>query len=238
MAALRSVTSCYRLLRNSARVLLSSRKPAVHKPGKWTNILYTSIASLAVGGGLCAIPFRQQVENLSHDSLIKRAASLATDSSSTFLSQTTLALIDAITEYSKAVHTLVALQKRYLDSLGKLTPAEEDTIWQVIIGQRSEVNDRQDECKRFESTWMSAVKLCETAAEAAYSSGAEHACITVRTNVQLALTQVEEAQKLSADADKKLAETKVMEVERVARHAVSSENSDEEDVPEAYLRED
>lgn len=42
-----------------------------------------------------------QVENLSHDSLIKRAASLATDSSSTFLSQTTLALIDAITEYSK-----------------------------------------------------------------------------------------------------------------------------------------
>ncbi|KAL7400476.1 hypothetical protein ABVT39_012803 [Epinephelus coioides] len=184
------------------------------------------------------LPSPQQVENLSHDSLIKRAASLATDSSSTFLSQTTLALIDSITEYSKAVHTLVALQKRYLDSLGKLTPAEEDTIWQVIIGQRSEVNDRQDECKRFESTWMSAVKLCETAAEAAYSSGAEHACITVRTNVQLALTQVEEAQKLSADADKKLAETKVMEVERVAQHAVSSENSDEEDVPEAYLRED
>lgn len=42
----------------------------------------------------------QQVE-LSHDSLIKRAASLATDSSSTFLSQARLALIDAITEYSK-----------------------------------------------------------------------------------------------------------------------------------------
>ncbi|XP_042343369.1 diablo homolog, mitochondrial-like [Plectropomus leopardus] len=236
MAALRSATTCFRLLRSSARVLF--RIPAVHKPGKWTNILYKSIASLTVGGGLCAVPFKQ-VENLSHDSLIRRAASLVTDSSSTFLSQTTLGLIDAITEYSKAVHTLIALQRRYLDSIGKLTPAEEDTIWQVIIGQRSEVNDRQDECKRFESTWMSAVKLCETAAEAAYSSGAEHACITVRTNIQVALSQVEEAQKLSADADKKLAEAKVMEIERVAQYAASLENnSDEEEVPEAYLRED
>ncbi|XP_068571413.1 diablo IAP-binding mitochondrial protein-like [Cebidichthys violaceus] len=238
MAALRRVTTCFRLLRRSAPVLFSSGKPAVRKAVKWTNILYTGIASLTVGGGLCAIPFKQ-VENLSHDSMIRRAASLVTDSSNTFLSQTTLALIDAITEYSQAVHTLIALQRRYLQSLGNLTPAEEDTIWQVIIGQRSEVSDRQDECKRFESTWVTAVKLCETAAEAAITSGAEHAAITARTNIQLAQTQVEEALKLSVDTDKKLAETKVMEVERVTRHVASLHNSgDEEEVPEAYLRED
>ncbi|KAF1394256.1 hypothetical protein PFLUV_G00024650 [Perca fluviatilis] len=237
MAALGRVTTCFRLLRSSARVLFSSRKPAVHKAGKWTNILCTGIASLTVGCGLCAIPFGQ-VENLSHDSLIRRAASLVTDSSSSFLSQTTLALIDAITEYSKAVHTLIALQKRYLDSLEKLTPAEEDTIWQVIIGQRLEVSDKRDECMRFELNWVNAVKLCETAAEAAYISGAEHASITVRTNIQVAQSQVEEAQKLSVDADAKLTETKVMEVERVSQYVASLENSDEEEVPEAYLRED
>ncbi|KAM8768275.1 diablo IAP-binding mitochondrial protein-like [Acanthopagrus schlegelii] len=238
MAALWRVTTYLRLLRTSARVLLSSRKPAVNKPGKWRNLLYTGVASFAVGGGLCAIPFRQ-VENLSHDSLIKRAASLVTDSSSTFLSQATLALVDAITEYSKAVHTLISLQKRYLDSLGRLSPAEEDTIWQVIIGQRAQVNDRQDECKRFESTWINAVKLCETAAEAAYTSGAEHASVTMRTNIQVALSQVEEVQKLSTDAEKKLAETKVMEVERMAQYTASLQNtSDDEEVPEAYLRED
>lgn len=39
----------------------------------------------------------------------------------------------------QAVHTLIALQKQYLESLGKLTPAEEDKIWQVIVGQRAEV---------------------------------------------------------------------------------------------------
>lgn len=42
-----------------------------------------------------------QADQLSHDSLIKRAASLVTDSSTTLLSQATLALIDAITDYSK-----------------------------------------------------------------------------------------------------------------------------------------
>lgn len=40
----------------------------------------------------------------------------------------------------QAVHTLIAVQRRYLESLGKLSPAEEDTIWQLIIGQRAEVS--------------------------------------------------------------------------------------------------
>lgn len=70
-------------------------------------------------------------------------------------------------------------------------------------------------------------------------AGAEHASVTMRTNIQVAQAQVEEAQKLSVDADKKLAKTKVMEIERMAQHAASLENTnDEEEVPEAYLRED
>lgn len=42
--------------------------------------------------------------------------------------------------FYQALHTLIALQKRYIASIGKLSPAEEDSIWQVIIGQRVEVN--------------------------------------------------------------------------------------------------
>ncbi|XP_047451093.1 diablo IAP-binding mitochondrial protein-like [Mugil cephalus] len=237
MAALSRGVAYLRFVRSSARFLFSGRKPSVNnKLGRWKNI--TGIVSVAVGSGLCAVPFKQ-VDNLSHDSLVKRAASLVTDSSTTFLSQTTLAFVDAITEYSKAVHTLVALHRQYLDSLGKLTPAQEDSIWQVIIGQRVQVGDRHDECKRFELTWVSAVRLCETAAEAAYASGAEHLSIAMRTNIDLAQSQVEETRKISLDADKKLAETKVMEVERMAQYAASLEGSnDEEEVPDAYLRED
>lgn len=39
--------------------------------------------------------------SLSNDALMRRAVSLVTDSTSTFLSQTTYALIEAITEYTK-----------------------------------------------------------------------------------------------------------------------------------------
>ncbi|KAI3353670.1 hypothetical protein L3Q82_004915 [Scortum barcoo] len=65
--------------------------------------------------------------------------------------------------------------------------------------------------------------------------GAEHASITVRTNIQVAQSQVEEARKLSMDADKKLAETKVEEIQRMAEYAAFLEDSE---VQEAYLRED
>ncbi|XP_047248486.1 diablo IAP-binding mitochondrial protein-like [Girardinichthys multiradiatus] len=236
MAALWCRLQCLSFFRSSVR-LLFRKNPANRKSHNWTSVLYSGLAALAVGGRLCAVPFKQ-VENLSHDSLVRRAASLVTDSSSTFLSQVTLALIDAVTEYAKAVHTLIALQRRYLASLGKLSPAEEDAIWQVIISQRAEVNHRQDELKRFELTWATSVRLCETAAEAAYISGAENASIMIRTNIQLAQSQVEEAQKLSLDAEKKLAETKVMEVERMTQHAASLESNNDEEIPEAYLRED
>ncbi|KAF7218435.1 diablo IAP-binding mitochondrial protein [Nothobranchius furzeri] len=235
MAALWRRSAYFSFIRSSVRFLF--RKPSVRSSHRWSR-LYSGVASLAVSGGLCAVPFKQ-VDDLSHESLVRRAASLVTNSSNTFLSQTTLALIDALTEYSKAVHTLISLHEQYLASLGKLTPAQEDSVWQVIISQRGEVNDRHDALRRFESTWVTAVKLCEMAAEAAYVSGAEQASVMVRTNIQVAQSQVEAAQKLSLDADKKLAATKVMEVERMTQHAASLQSSDDgEETPEAYLRED
>ncbi|KAK0147329.1 Diablo, mitochondrial [Merluccius polli] len=335
MAALRRGAACLSFLRSSASVLVHKRKPTVQRFGRWTDVVRTSMASLSVGSGLCAVPFTQ-VESLSHDCLIKRAASLVTDSAGTYLSQTTFALIDALTNYAKAVHTLIGIQRRYLESLGKLTPAEEDSIWQVIIGQRSDVSDRLEVCKRFESAWTNALNLCEMAAEAAYTSGnispvasllvdgfatlpiqrlsrsslrtvhgsvvvvsealrtavgsepkqqavidgstcpnvlaivafalglsdplsfpswltnrrlfffffflpylvfpgADQASITVRTHIQLAQTQVSEVQKISKDAEKKLAEAKVEEIQRMAEYTRARE---EHELHEAYLRED
>ena len=69
-------------------------------------------------------------------------------------------------------------------------------------------------------------------------AGAQQASISVTTNIQVAQSQVEEAQKMSAEADKKLAETKVEEIQRMAEYAAFRENSDEHEVQEAYLRED
>ncbi|XP_069568519.1 diablo IAP-binding mitochondrial protein-like isoform X1 [Brachyistius frenatus] len=232
-SVLRRGAACIRFLSS-----FESRKIGVQKLRELTNPTRISVASLSVGRGLCADPFTQQVENLSYDSLIRRASSVVTDSTSTFLSQTTLAFIDALTDYSKAVHSRIAFQRRYLATLGKLTTAEEDSLQQAISGWRAEASERLNECKRYESNWINAVDLCKLAAEAAYTSGAQQASISARTNIQVAQSHVEEARKLSADAEKKLAEMKVEEIQRMAEYTAFLDNSEEHEMQEAYLRED
>ncbi|XP_041665870.1 diablo homolog, mitochondrial-like [Cheilinus undulatus] len=235
---LRRGATCVRFISISESGQFSSTTPEVQKMGEQTNTATKGYTSSSVASGLNSLPFSQHVENLSHDSLIRRAASVATDGSNTFLSQSSLALIDALTAYSKAVLTRIAFQRRYLATLGKLTPAEEDSLLEVINVQRAEASDRLEDCKRLESTWINAVNLCKMAAEAAHNSGAEHASMTVRTNIQVAQSQVEEARKLSVDADKKLAETKVEEIQRMAEYAAFRWDNEEHEVHEAYLRED
>ncbi|XP_064208909.1 diablo IAP-binding mitochondrial protein-like [Anguilla rostrata] len=211
----------------SARQCLAGLPAAVRK--NWI--------SLCTGGVLCAVPFTQkQPEGLSHEALVRRASSLVTDSANTFLSQTTLALVDALTQYVKAAHALVTLQKRYAASVARLNPAEEEAVWQVIIRQRAEVAERREECKRFESTWMNAINLCELAAEAAYNAGADQASVTARTNLQVAQSHVEEARQRSLEAERMLTESQAEKAERISH--LASTPAVEEEVPEAYLRED
>ncbi|XP_066870918.1 diablo IAP-binding mitochondrial protein isoform X3 [Kogia breviceps] len=132
--------------------------------------------TVAAGFGLtlCAVPIAQKPEPhpLSNDALMRRAVSLVTDSTSTFLSQTTYALIEAITEYTKAVYTLISLYRQYTSLLGKMNSQEEDEVWQVIIGARVEMTSKQQEYLKLETTWMTAVSLSEMAAEAAYQTAA------------------------------------------------------------------
>ncbi|XP_032732251.1 diablo homolog, mitochondrial isoform X2 [Lontra canadensis] len=173
--------------------------------------------TVAVGFGvtLCAVPIAQKLEphSLSNDALMRRAVSLVTDSTSTFLSQTTYALIEAITEYTK----------------------EEDEVWQVIIGARVEMTSKQQEYLKLETTWLTALGLSEMAAEAAYQTGADQASITARNHIQLVKSQVQEVRQLSQKAETKLAEAQTEELRQKTR-----EDGDERAEPEqeAYLRED
>ncbi|XP_039600893.1 diablo homolog, mitochondrial-like isoform X2 [Polypterus senegalus] len=166
--------------------------------------------SVSLGAGLCAIPFVPKSDSLTHEALIKRAASLVTDSSNTYLSQTSLALIEALTEYTK-------------------------------------VKEKKETCSRFDSNWMTAVNLSEIAAEAAYGAGADQASISARTQLQTVQNQMEEVKQLAIKAEKMLAEVQAEEIRRVSEHALQVKNSGkpadtnsvgEEEIPEAYLRED
>ncbi|XP_068601608.1 diablo IAP-binding mitochondrial protein-like [Brachionichthys hirsutus] len=225
-----------RFLSISGRVVFRGRRPRAHTLDRWRDNAHISMASLSSGPH--APSFTQQVGNLSHDSLIRRALSMVTDSSSTYLSQSTLALTDALSDYSKAVYSRIAVQRQYLASLGKLTPAEGDSFQQLIDSQRAQVRESRAECRHFESIWNNSVNLSEMAAEAAQTSGAEQASVTLKTNIQVAQAQVEEARKLSVEAEKRLAETKVEEIQRMAEYAAFRENNEEHELHEAYLRED
>ncbi|KAI2651390.1 hypothetical protein H4Q32_019466 [Labeo rohita] len=157
--------------------------------------------TLSVTGALCAVPFFQKPENLSHEELVRRASSLVTDSANTYLSQTTLALLDSLTSYVKAVNHLVNLHKRYVASVSKLSPTEENAFWQVILRQR-----------------------------------ADQATVTAQNSRQLAQSQVEQVRQLIPETERQLKDSK-------AEHSVRLQNAlstamEDEDIPDAYLRED
>nr|XP_036870343.1 diablo homolog, mitochondrial isoform X3 [Manis javanica] len=156
---------------------------------------------------------KSEPHSLSNDALMRRAVSLVTDSTSTFLSQTTYALIEAVTEYTK----------------------EEDEVWQVIIGARVEMTSKQQEYLKLETTWMTAVGLSEMAAEAAYQTGADQASVTARNHIQLVKSQVQEVRQLSQKAETKLAEAQTEELRQKAKEEGNERTEPEQ---EAYLRED
>ncbi|XP_075690332.1 diablo IAP-binding mitochondrial protein [Rhinoderma darwinii] len=205
--------------------------------GSWRQVL-----SVGLGASLCAIPVGQRSDPaLSNESLIRRAASLVSDSTQTLLSQTTYALLESLTEYTKAVYTLLSLQKKYTALLDKMNSSEESAIWQVLIGARVQIKKLQEEYLRYEATWTRAVSLSEMAAEAAYQAGADHASVTVRNHIQLVQIQVQETRELALKAEALLAASQSEEIMKTITEDKNSPpdgGSPSEEVPEAYLRED
>ncbi|KAM7004734.1 diablo IAP-binding mitochondrial protein isoform X1 [Melospiza melodia melodia] len=231
----RWLRGCCSVLRRSLPVLASvGQRGLAGRSGQWHR-------AVGLGVALCAVPVVEQQSSgsLSNDALIRRAVSLVTDSTATLLSQTTYALIEALTEYTKAIYTLVSLYKQYSNLLGKMNSDEVDAVWQVVIGARVDMTTKQQEYLRLESSWMTALRLSEMAAEAAYQSGADQASVTARSHIQVLKSQVQEVRLLSQKAETKLAEAQTDELIK-ARGEDSSlpqgvlGNSDDD----PYLRED
>ncbi|NXS25076.1 DBLOH protein, partial [Mystacornis crossleyi] len=142
---------------------------------------------------------------------------------------------------SQAVYTLVSLYKQYSNLLGKMNSEEVDAVWQVVIGARVDMTTKQQEYLRLESSWMTALRLSEMAAEAAYQSGADQASVTARSHIQLVKSQVQEVRLLSQKAETKLAEAQTEELIKAQGEDSSLPqgilgNTDPGDDP--YLRED
>ncbi|NXP14923.1 DBLOH protein, partial [Thinocorus orbignyianus] len=235
----RWLRGCCSLLRQSFPVLAHVRRRCLSGgTGRWHQMV-----GVGLGVSLCAVPVveKENSLSLSNDALIKRAVSLVTDSTSTLLSQTTYALIEALTEYTKAVYTLVSLYKQYANLLGKMNSEEVDAVWQVVIGARVDMTTKQQEYLRLESSWMTALRLSEMAAEAAYQSGADQASVTARSHIQLVKSQVQEVRQLSQKAETKLAEAQTEELIKAQGEESSLPQGilgSTEAADDPYLRED
>ncbi|CAM4662673.1 diablo IAP-binding mitochondrial protein isoform X1 [Caretta caretta] len=230
---------CSTLLRQSFPVLANARRRCF----SGLSSPWNKMVGVGLGVALCAVPVVQKHEptSLSHEALIRRAVSLVTDSTCTLLSQATYALIESLTEYTKAVYTLVSLYQQYTNLLEKMNSKEVDAVWQVIIGARVEMTTKQQEFLKLESIWMTALHLSEMAAEAAYQSGADQASVTAHNHIQLVKTQVQDVRQLSQKAEIKLAEAQTEElintkVEESSQPCRIPETTEE--VDESYLRED
>ncbi|XP_041266117.1 diablo homolog, mitochondrial [Onychostruthus taczanowskii] len=230
----RWLRSCCSVLRRSFPVLAGVRQRGlVGRSGQWHQ-------AVGLGVALCAVPVveKQSSGSLSNDALIRRAVSLVTDSTATLLSQTTYALIEALTEYTKAVYTLVSLYKQYSNLLGKMNSEEVDAVWQVVIGARVDMTTKQQEYRRLESSWMTALRLSEMAAEAAYQSGADQASVTARSHIQVLKSQVQEVRLLSQKAETKLAEAQTDELIKARGEDSLPQGVLENTDDDPYLRED
>ncbi|XP_016117230.1 diablo homolog, mitochondrial-like [Sinocyclocheilus grahami] len=83
---------------------------------------------------------------------------------------------------------------------------------------------------------MTAIDLSELAAEAAFNEGADQASVTAQNSLQLSQSQVEHVRQLMLEAERQLKDSKAEDSERF-QNALSTAMEDE-DVPDAYLRED
>ncbi|XP_017573557.1 diablo, IAP-binding mitochondrial protein b [Pygocentrus nattereri] len=218
-----------------AASVLSTTNRTRHMLGRLPSLIKRNWISLSVSGGLCAVPFVQ--DTVSHEALIRRASSLVTDSANTYLSQTTLALVDSLNEYINAVHTLITLHRSYVANINKLNPTQENTIWQMIVSKRQEIIARRNDWKKFETSWLTAVDLSELAMEAAFNAGADQSSAAAQTNLQMAQSQVEQVRQRSRETEKELKNSKAEDSERL-QTSLTSATQEEEEIPEAYLRED
>ncbi|XP_067861889.1 diablo IAP-binding mitochondrial protein-like isoform X2 [Heptranchias perlo] len=196
----RVMCRCSRLSRPFSVALSHSRS---------TNQRWQKVA-LGLGATLAAVPFSQsQSTSLTHEDLIKRAVSLVTDGANTFLSQTTLALIDALIEYTK-VNTK---QEEYLRF-------ESKWITSISLSEMAAEAAYQAGADPASITAHTHIQMAQSQVE-------EMKQLALKAETKLAQVQVEEIHK------KRTEETALKATQEAANLPAI-----EEEIPEQYLRED
>ncbi|XP_022103341.1 diablo homolog, mitochondrial-like [Acanthaster planci] len=173
-----------------------------------------------------ATSLQSDAGSLSHHELIKNAAAIAVDSSCILLTHSALAAISLRKEYAEMVTSLRLLLEDHAQFVG--TPAQEDDLWQDIIHQRVEIDNKMQAIEDANVMLTSAILVVERAAEAAYQADAELSALTAGQHLQLVQAQLAVASKVSQKAKEQLA---TMQAQMIKAAAADGGDSNLEEVP-------
>eukprot|EP00058_Branchiostoma_floridae_P022636 XP_002608126.1 hypothetical protein BRAFLDRAFT_126260 [Branchiostoma floridae] len=206
-------------------MLRTSRGPGMCAAvGVWTGLTLSMIARVKAAEPVYPAKLQPpDPSTLTHEYLMRSAAAMTVDSAITLLSQTTMAIIHLEQEYAKIVSTLTSLLEYETLVLGNAP--EEERVAQLIIQQRVELEDKRRELQNIEVVLLAVQRLVESAAEAAYQTGAESATVAAQDRLQLAQNQIELVRNQSRQADVVLNQLQTQSIHKVGEMIKEAEES-------------
>ncbi|XP_078589110.1 diablo IAP-binding mitochondrial protein-like [Branchiostoma floridae x Branchiostoma japonicum] len=223
-----SCTQLKNVIYTSMKTMLrGSRGPGMCAAvGVWTGLSFSMLQIARVRAAEPVYPAKLQPPDpstLTHEYLMRSAAAMTVDSAITLLSQTTMAIIHLEQEYAKIVSTLTSLLEYETLVLGNAP--EEERVAQLIIQQRVELEDKRRELQNIEVALLAVQRLVESAAEAAYQTGAESATVAAQDRLQLAQNQIELVRNQSRQADVVLNQLQTQTIHKVGEMIKEAEES-------------
>ncbi|XP_077979109.1 diablo IAP-binding mitochondrial protein-like [Glandiceps talaboti] len=202
----------------------------------WNIRKFGSLVTIGTGMSICAQvvkPTEDKADqpqslsvdpsSLTHPVLIRNAASLTVNAASTLLSQTAIGLIDALQDYAKEIYTLISLIDHETAMLGH--EKQQEKIWPLIIQTRNEIEGKKQAVEKLESMLHFAIKVVESASEAAFQSGSDVAAIAAAERIHQAQTQIDNAKQIVQQAKDRLNEAQRDSVVKTSKHGEDAEDS-------------
>ncbi|CAG2239545.1 unnamed protein product [Mytilus edulis] len=138
------------------------------------------------------------------ETLVRNASFAVVESTTAFLSQVTVSLVESCEQYTKALYILMKLMDYRLKVLGN--GESEQKIADLIIEARASVNKLKSRNQELQLLYMSAYNLVNEASTAAYTAGSEFHSTVATSMVQSSEVHLSKFQRDLKDAEAELRE--------------------------------
>ncbi|CAC5411758.1 unnamed protein product [Mytilus coruscus] len=138
------------------------------------------------------------------ETLVRNASFAVVESTTAFLSQVTVGLVESCEQYTKALYILMKLMDYRLKVLGNRE--SEQKIADLIIEARASVNKLKSRNQELQLLYMSAYNLVNEASTAAYTAGSEFHSTVATSMIQSSDVHLSKFQRDLKDAEAEMRE--------------------------------